>query len=175
MLATDPLGADRLDVALLLLRIFFGLSLAYHGLNKVTGPSGLGGTAGWFGSIGMRWPRWQARLAAATEIGAGVLFAAGLLTSVAASGIVGVMFVAIVVAHWKVGFFVFKPGQGWEYCASIAVTAVAVGTVGAGRWSLDRVLGLQVTGWWGLSIAAGLGVGAAALQLAVSYRPEASK
>ena len=82
---------------------------------------------------------------------------------------------AIVVAHWKVGFFVFKPGQGWEYCASIAVTAVAVGTVGAGRWSLDQALGLQVTGWWGLAIAAGLGVGAAALQLAVSYRPEASK
>ena len=33
------------------------------------------------------------------------------------------MTVAIVVAHWKVGFFIFKPNQGWEYCASIAVTA----------------------------------------------------
>ena len=74
----------------------------------------------------MRWPRWQARLAATTEVGAGVLLAVGLLTPLAAAGVIGVMIVAIVVAHWKVGFFIFKEGQGWEYCASIAVAAGSV-------------------------------------------------
>ena len=51
---------------------------------------------------------------------------------------IGVMTVAIVVAHWKVGFFIFKPNQGWEYCASIAVTAFVIAMIGPGRWSLDH-------------------------------------
>jgi len=92
----------------------------------------------------------------------------------AAAGIIGIMVVAIVVAHWKVGFFIFKPNQGWEYCASIAVVAFVVATVGPGRWSLDHALDLHFTGWWGAATAAVIGTGGAVLQLAVSYRPEAS-
>lgn len=154
---------------MLVLRVVFGLFLAYHGLNKVK--SGIEGTTGWFRSIGFKWPGLQARVAAATEMGAGVLFAAGLLTPLAAAGMIGVMLVAIVVAHWKVGFFIFKPNQGWEYCASIAVVAFCVGTMGAGRWSLDHALGVGFGGWTGAVIAGGVGVAGALLQLAVSYRP----
>ena len=137
------------------------------------GGGGLKGTASWFGAIGMKWPRWQARLAAATELGAGTMFAAGLFTPIAAAGIIGVMVVAIVVAHWKVGFFIFKPNQGWEYCASIAVAAAAVATIGAGEWSLDHAWGVTWTGWTGCVVALGLGVGGAMAQLAASYRPKA--
>lgn len=160
------------DLALLLLRGVFGVFLAYHGYNKVFGGNGLQGTAGWFGSIGMKWPLWQARAAAATEIGAGLLFAAGLLTPFAAAGIVAVMVVAIWTVHWKVGFFVFRPNQGWEYCASIAVVAFVVGMTGPGEWSLDHALDLHLTGWWGAIVAGGLGVGAALAQLALCYRPK---
>lgn len=160
------------DLALLLLRGVFGVFLAYHGYNKVFGGNGLQGTAGWFGSIGMKWPLWQARAAAATEIGAGLLFAAGLLTPFAAAGIVAVMVVAIWTVHWKVGFFVFRPNQGWEYCASIAVVAFVVGMTGPGEWSLDHALGLHFDGWWGAVIAGGLGVGGALVQLALCYRPQ---
>lgn len=156
---------------MLVLRVVFGLFLAYHGLNKVK--SGIEGTTGWFRSIGFKWPGLQARVAAATEMGAGVLFAAGLLTPLAAAGMIGVMLVAIVVAHWKVGFFIFKPNQGWEYCASIAVTAAAVATIGAGEWSLDHAWGITWTGWTGCVVALGLGVGGAMAQLAASYRPKA--
>ncbi|MDO9174615.1 MAG: DoxX family protein [Actinomycetota bacterium] len=163
---------QQLDFGLLLLRLVFGVFLAYHGYNKVFGGGGLAGTARWFGSIGMKWPLWQARLAAATEIGAGLMFAAGLLTPLAAAGMVGVMVVAIVVEHWTVGFFSFKPTQGWEYCASIVVVAVAVGTMGAGRWSLDRAFDLELTGWTGAVVAAVAGIGGAVAQLAVSYRPK---
>lgn len=161
----------QLDLGLLTLRLVFGLFLAYHGYNKVFGPGGLSGTSGWFGSIGMKWPLWQARLAAATELGAGVLFAVGLITPFAAAGIIGVMIVAIVVAHWKVGFFIFKPNQGWEYCASIAIVAFVVGMIGAGRWSLDRALGIEFPGWCGTAIAGLVGVGGALAQLGISYRP----
>lgn len=161
----------QIDAGLLLLRVVFGCFLAYHGYNKVFGGNGLAGTARWFGGIGMRWPRWQARIAATTEIGAGLLFAAGLITPVAAAGMIGLMIVAIVVAHWKVGFFIFKQGEGWEYCASIAVTSLAVATMGAGRWSLDHALDIAISGWWGAVIAAGLGISGALIQLALSYRP----
>jgi putative oxidoreductase len=162
---------DRVDFGLLVLRVVFGVFLAYHGYNKVAGPGGLKGTTGWFKSIGMRWPRWQARLAAATEIGAGLLFAAGLLTPLAAAGMIALMLVAIVVAHRKVGFFIFKEGQGWEYCASIAVAAFSVATIGPGRASLDHALGWDWDSWAGAIIAASVGVGGAAAHLALSYRP----
>ena len=69
---------QQVDLALLVLRVVFGVFLACHGINKVKG--GLAGTARWFGGIGMKWPKWQARIAASTEIGAGLLFALGLLT-----------------------------------------------------------------------------------------------
>ena len=161
----------QFDAGLLILRLVFGLFLAYHGYNKFFGPGGLSGTAGWFGSMGMRWPRWQARAAAATEVGSGALIAAGLLTPLAAAGMVAVMTVAIVVAHRKVGFFIFKPNQGWEYCASIAVTAFVIAMVGPGRWSVDHAADLTWHGWTGAIVAAALGVGGAAGHLAISYRP----
>lgn len=164
---------QQANFALLVLRASFGLFLAYHGYNKIFGGNGLAGTAGWFESLGMKWPKWQARMAAATEIGAGVLFAAGLLTPLAAAGMIAVMVVAIWTVHWKVGFFVFKPNQGWEYCASIALVAFAVATMGPGEWSLDHAIDLTFTGWNGALIAAALGLGGAAAQLAVCYRPKA--
>ena len=55
------------------------------------------------------------------------------------------MVVAIVVAHWKVGFFIFKPNQGWEYCASIAVAAFCIATIGPGEWSLDHAFDIEFT------------------------------
>ena len=49
-----------------------------------------------------------------------------------AAGVIGIMVVAIVVAHAKVGFFVFLPNQGWEYCATIAIIEQ--------EWSANQVL-----------------------------------
>lgn len=167
-------GPDQLNLGLLLLRLCLGLFLAYHGYNKVFGGGGLAGTAGWFGSIGMKWPKWQARAAATTEIGAGVMLAAGLLTPLAAAGVIGIMVVAIVVAHAKVGFFVFLPNQGWEYCATIAIGAAAVGIIGPGDWSVDNAIDFILEGWTGAVVAVGIGVAGAALQLVASYRPKPS-
>lgn len=159
------------DFALLVLRVAFGLMLCAHGYNKVFGGGKLPGTARWFASMGLKWPQWQARMAAATEIGSGLLLAFGLATPLAAAGFIGLMIVAIVVDHRKNGFFVFRPGEGWEYCASIAVVAFAIGTIGAGKYSIDHAINKDVQGWTGAVIALALGVGGAAAQLAFSYRP----
>ena len=162
---------DNINLGLLLLRLCLGLFLAYHGYNKFFGGGRIPGTTRWFASMGMKWPRVQALMAACTEIGAGVMFAAGFLTPLAAAGIIGVMVVAIVTEHWKVGFFIFKPNQGWEDCATIAIGALSVATIGAGEWSIDHAIDLDVKEWWGLGIAAIVGIGGAVLQLATSYRP----
>jgi putative oxidoreductase len=163
---------NQFNAGLLILRVVFGLFLSYHGYNKFFGPGGIAGTGRWFDAIGMRWPRWQARLAATTEIGSGILMAAGFLTPLAAAGMIGLMTVAIVVEHWRVGFFIFKPNQGWEYCASIAVTAFVIATVGAGRWSVDHGLGIEWHGWTGAIIAAVAGLGGAVAHVAICYRPK---
>ncbi len=167
----DQFGIDQLNLGLLILRLVLGLFLAYHGYNKVFGKGGLSGTASWFASMGMKWPKWQARAAASTEIGAGVMLAVGLLTPLAAAGVIGVMVVAIYTSHLKVGFFVFLPNQGWEYCATIALGALAVGTMGPGEWSLDNAIDFSMSGWSALVVTIALGVGGAVVQLATSYRP----
>jgi putative oxidoreductase len=99
------------------------------------------------------------------------MLAVGLLTPLAAAGVIGVMVVAIYTSHLKVGFFVFLPNQGWEYCATIALGALAVGTMGPGEWSLDNAIDFSMSGWSALLVTIALGVGGAVVQLATSYRP----
>ena len=160
--------ASRLDAALGILRISFGLSLAWHGINKYRGTNGITGTSNWFSSIGMRLPRLNAHTAACSEIAVGVCFAVGLITPFAATGMIALMLVAIVTVHWKVGFFIFLPNQGWEYCAAIATVAAAIGIAGPGRWSLDHLWSLS-TAWGAWSPV--LAVAATVAHLSVMWRP----
>ena len=85
------------------------------------------------------------------------------------------MLVAGITAHRKNGFFIFRPGQGWEYVMVLAVAAFAVGAIGAGAWSIDAALGWDVDGWWGAIVAAAGGLAGGALFLAAFYRPEPAK
>jgi putative oxidoreductase len=170
--------ADAIDLVLLVFRVGIGAVIAAHGVNHIGWQGGelgtkIEGTAGWFGSMGMRPPLLQAWLASITEIGAGVLLILGLLTPLGAAGLFGVMFVAFVIAHRDKGFFIFNPGQGWEYVVVLALCAMALGALGPGSWSLDDALGLRddLTGWTGLLIvvlAGGLG---AATLLVACWRP----
>ncbi|AFR49475.1 putative membrane protein [Gordonia sp. KTR9] len=148
-----------------------GLTVAAHGINKFYGGGRIPGTGRWFDSIGMRPGRLHAVLAASTEAVAGVLFAAGLLTSFAAAGIVAVMFVAAYTVHRADGFFV--NGNGWEYNMILAVVAVGVAVTGPGGLSLDHLLGSEplLDGWWGLVIGLVGGLVAGIGLLLAFYRP----
>jgi putative oxidoreductase len=141
---------SSLNLALLLLRVAAGLMIAMHGYAHIwkKGKLTIRGTAGWFGSMGMRPPLVQAWLASITEIGSGLLLVLGLVTPLAAAGLFGVMLVALLIAHRSNGFFIYNEGQGWEYVAIVMAIAVAVGTIGPGEWSLDDLF--EVT-WWNLS------------------------
>jgi putative oxidoreductase len=81
------------------------------------------------------------------------------------------MVVALVANHARNGFFIFRPGEGYEYVLMIALASCALGALGAGGWSIDHAVGFGVPGWAGLAIAALAGAGGAALLLATSWRP----
>lgn len=173
--------ADAIDLALLVFRCGIGAVMLAHGINHIGLEGGrfggkIQGTAGWFGSMGMKPPLLQAWLASITEIAAGVALVLGLLTPFGAAGVTGVMFVAWAINHRGNGFFIFRPGEGWEYVMTLGLCGMLLGAVGPGTWSLDDALGLRddLTGWIGLLIAAGAGVGGAIALLAVSWRPPPS-
>ena len=159
------------SVGLLILRLVLGLTLAAHGFNKFFGGGRIPGTAGWFESIGMKYGKFQAVVAASTEISAGLGLAAGLLTPIPAAGFVALMFVAAWTVHRSNGFFIVK--EGWEYNLVLALSAVAVATLGPGQYSLDWLIFGHYwrNGWHGLLISLLLGLGGAVGQLLIFYRP----
>jgi len=166
-MGASAISSTELDVASLLIRLALGPMLVLHGLNKVQG--GLGGTERWFESLGLK-PGWlHARVAAATEIGAGLLVTLGLLNGLAAMAFVGLMTVAALTDHRGKGYFIFRGGA--EYVVLVAIAAVALAVLGPGRWSLDHALGLDLAGLgWGLVALVG-GLVAAGGLLAAFYRP----
>jgi putative oxidoreductase len=162
-------------LAQLLLRGILGGTMIAHGLRHART---LDGTAGWFASIGFRQPRLQAQLSAAVEVGAGAALVAGAATPLAASAVVGTMAVAYRSVHQPNGYFI--TAEGWEYVGFISAAAVALAALGPGRLSADHVLGVAGTGkpWQRAALAAGLGIGGAAAQLAAFWRrprPKAAK
>lgn len=158
------------DFGLLLLRVVLGLTMAAHGYNKFFGGGRIKGTAGWFESIGMKPGTFHARMAATTEMAAGIGLAVGLLTPVTAAGFVALMLVAAWTVHRKNGFFIVK--EGWEYTFLIAVAAVLFATLPS-KYSLDRALDLDddLAGTFGFWLSLLLGLGASHALLAVFYRP----
>ena len=97
----------------------------------------------------------------------------GLLTPLAGAAMAGVMTVAFVTNHMRNGFFIFRPGEGYEYVLTLAVVAIAVGGLGGGRWSLDWAAGIFTGGWPQMILAAALGIGGGLAQLVVFWRPKA--
>jgi len=159
------------DLGMLILRLAMGGMIFMHGYNHFFGGGRLPGAGRWFDSLGIHPGIFHAWVTAVVEVGAGVMLAAGLLTPLAAAGVVGILSVAIVLVHRKNGFFIIK--EGWEYAGLIIAVCSAIGVLGPGRWSVDHaVFGwTDVHGWGGLGLSAGVGVAAAIGLLAVFWRP----
>lgn len=161
------------DLSLLVFRAAVGGVMVAHGWNHVFGGGKIAGTARWFESLGMR-PGWlHAWTASLTELGAGVLLLLGLFTPLAGGAVVGVMVVAWVTNHLRNGFFVFRPGEGWEYVMTLTAAGLLFCGTGGGRLSLDHLLDIEDFGWPTALGCAALGLGGAAALLAVFWRPPA--
>jgi len=167
---------DAINLALLVLRCGVGAVMLAHGINHIYGGGKIAGTGRWFESLGMRPGIVHAWLASLTEVVGGALLVLGLLTPFGGAAVIGVMLVALVTNHRGNGFFIFRPGEGWEYVMTLAIAGLAIAVLGAGEWSLDHALDIfDPPGMDGLLIAAIAGAGASALLLAVAWRPPPPK
>ena len=164
---------DALNLALLVLRCGVGAVMLAHGINHIAGGGKIEGTARWFESLGMRPGIVHAWLASITEVAGGVALVLGLLTPLGGAAVIGIMAVAFVTNHRGNGFFIFRPGEGWEYVMTLAITGLVLAVVGPGEWSLDEAFGLRddLVGTTGLLIALLAGAGGAAALLALAWRP----
>jgi putative oxidoreductase len=143
------------DIALLLLRVTVGGTLAAHGAQKLFGwfgGSGLRGTAAGLEKNGYRPGLPMAFLAGLGEAGGGMLLALGLLTPLGAAAGIGVMLNAIVSVHLSKGFWNTK--GGFEFPLTIATVFTAIGFSGPGRFSVDRSLGVHTSWQWGVGALA---------------------
>ncbi len=158
------------DIGLLVMRVLVGLTLAAHGTQKLfgwLGGRGLKATAQGFDRVGYRPGPLMALLAGVGEAGGGVLLALGLLTPLGAAAGVGVMLNAMSM-HLAKGFWNSKGGL--EFPLTVATVFAGIAFAGPGRFSLDRAIGWQQTGWiWG-AVAVGGGLLAGLATVAVRAR-----
>ncbi|MFF4582429.1 DoxX family protein [Streptomyces sp. NPDC001389] len=160
-----------MDIGLLALRLLVGLLVADHGVQKISrhlGGKGLDGGAREFRADGFRGGALTALAAGGGQIGSGLLLAAGLLTPLAATGVVGVMTVALTV-KWHNGLWV--QDDGYEYPLVLIGTAAALAATGPGVWSLDRALGLGGYPVWWTALVLAAGVGSGLLTRLALHRP----
>ncbi|MDQ0201380.1 DoxX family protein [Neobacillus ginsengisoli] len=130
-----------LNIGLLLIRLVIGLLFIGHGSQKLFGwfgGYGIKGTGGWMESIGIKPGFAMALMAGLAEFFGGILFAAGLLTSLAGIMIALTMVMAIVKVHGPNGLW--STQNGYEYNLTLFVVAIAVAIAGPGHYSVDAFL-----------------------------------
>ncbi len=132
-----------IDLALLLIRAWLGITFVLHGGQKLFAWFGGGGIPGWarhLEDLGIHPGRFWAVLAGLGEFGGGLLIGLGLLTPLGALSIIITMVVAITAAAGKRGFWI--ENRGYEYNLLIIAVAVALILSGPGAYALDHTLGL---------------------------------
>ena len=133
------------DWTLALLRLVLGVVFFAHGAQKMLGwfgGYGFSPTMGYFTHSGIPAP--LAFLAIAAEFFGGIGLLVGLLSRVAAFGIVVNMVVAVLTVHLPFGFFMnwlgAQKGEGFEYHLLAIALGIALLVKGGGAASVDRAL-----------------------------------
>jgi putative oxidoreductase len=134
----------------LVLRLALGIVMFPHGAQKVFG---------WFGGFGltasmgmftekMHIPALLAVLVILAEMAGSLGLITGLLTRVAAFGILCDMIGAVALVHWRNGFFMNwmgkQAGEGFEYHILMIGMALALVLAGGGKFSLDRAIAVRL-------------------------------
>ena len=127
---------------LLVLHVFVGLLFAAHGAQKLFGAfggPGIQGVTGFMGSLGLEPARFHGVASGVIEFAGGLLIALGLVTPVAAAGLIAVMVTAILTVHLANGFF--NQDGGVEFNVLLIAVLFALSAIGPGDVSLDAALG----------------------------------
>src|SRR5690349_4395731 len=137
----DP---DWLDLCLFIARAWIGIMIFAHGYRHLKSVRSGPGMANWFESLGLRNGPLQAWNVTLTELIFGPVLLLGFLTPLAYAGCASIVLVALVTNHWKNGFFINNPGEGWEYTATLTVLSFVPAALGPGYWSLDSAFGFSL-------------------------------
>lgn len=130
-----PTTDQTAPYAALALRLGLGAMLVAHGFLLKVMTFGIGGTMGFFGSIGL-----PPALGAAVAVGetlAGLALLLGWQTRLAALAMVPVLLGATWF-HAGKGWLFSAPGGGWEFPAFFALALLAQAGLGAGALALDN-------------------------------------
>ncbi|MGJ0119764.1 DoxX family protein [Williamsia sp. MIQD14] len=126
------------DVALLIARVGVGVVFLAHGLQKLD-VWGYSGTKAAFAGMGAPVPGVSAFLATWIEILGGVALIAGVVTPIVGLLLVADMVGAYFIAH--IGNGIWISDGGYELVLGLGAAALVIAAVGAGRFSIDAVLG----------------------------------
>jgi putative oxidoreductase len=141
----SPLLQTTHDTSPLIARLAAGIVMFPHGAQKVLGWFGGPGFAGVMGFLqAMHIPAPIAALDPIAEFFGAIALVLGLMSRVAALGILCVMLVAVGLVHFHNGFFMNwsgrQHGEGFEYHLLMIALCLIVIVRGGGAWSLDRAL-----------------------------------
>ena len=134
------------DVAAFVARLFIGVVILPHGLQKLLG---LFGGYGFFATIdffssAMGIPAPIGFLIIMAESFGALFLVVGFLSRLSAFGILLIMLVAIFLAHFPHGFFMNwfgnQQGEGFEYHLLALGLSLIVLINGGGKWSLDDII-----------------------------------
>jgi len=134
----------------LVLRLTLGLVMFPHGTQKLLGwygGFGFDGTMGFFTQqMGMPWL--VAFLVIIGESFGSIALLVGFLTRFTAASFGIIMLGAITMVHLPHGFFMNwtgkQQGEGYEYHLLVIGISLALFVIGAGKWSLDKVVAEQL-------------------------------
>ena len=137
---------DLIDLALLGMRLVFGICFVIHGLGKLglVGSGNMEGFVGWLESLKVPMPALNARIAMATEVVGGAFLAVGLLTRPVSILLCFTMLVATFVGHKGAGYLITNDPPGGEYAFNMAVVAGFFAIVGAGLYSADHWIAASI-------------------------------
>ncbi|HUS22140.1 MAG TPA: DoxX family protein [Aeromicrobium sp.] len=129
------------SLALLIARIGLGIVFVAHGWQKFD-DMGLAGTQATFAKMGAPAPELTAYYSTFVELIGGAALLIGAFTAVAGVLLVLDMLGALLIVHIDKGVFV--EGGGYELVVALGVGALLLAVFGAGRYSVDGMLGRKV-------------------------------
>lgn len=124
------------DIALLIARVALGGVLLLHAWRR-WGIDGVAAQTAYVASYGVPYPDVVAWAGIIGEAGAGLLLIVGLLTPLAAAGVVAEQVLIICWITWRRQPFIAD--RGYEYNVILAVLALIFVVHGAGRASVDSL------------------------------------
>jgi putative oxidoreductase len=138
------------DLGLLAARIALAWIFIYYGAGKLFGAfngPGIHRTALYMSNVAHLHPGgFFAVLGGLVEFGSALAMAVGLLTRLAGLALFGDMVMAMITVTWATGINATNPPPGYQLNLALAVLALVVALLGAGRFSLDAVVGRRLAG-----------------------------